>query len=119
MNESESPMNASRAILMSKPGTTLFSGISQPEDCRLGWWHPAYRWHDPYSGGFAQLREPSAGMKSEKAQGFRMLRPKVAMPCDGTDWVVRAMSAGNAAGAKDPSQKGNREIQLATGGNFL
>ena len=41
------------------------------------------------------------------------------MPFDGTDWVVRAMSAGNAAGAKDPSQKGNKEIQLATGGNLL
>jgi hypothetical protein len=58
-------------------------------------------------------------MRSEKAQGFRMPRPKVTMPRDGTDWVVRAMNAGNAAGAKDPSQKGNNDIQLATGGDVF
>lgn len=56
-------------------------------------------------------------MQTEKAQDAETLRPKVGRLFDGTDEVVRAMNAGNSAGAKDLDQFSDMKIQPETGGD--
>jgi hypothetical protein len=102
--------------MSSKPGLVWFSGISLPETWVLGRWRPAWRRREPGPGFRTELREPVALMAREK---HKWQKPR-GESTEAEHWdgpTVRAMKAGNAAGAKESGQAVALGVQLATGGD--
>jgi hypothetical protein len=100
MNANEPLMRRRKDYVMSKPmgrgsvGTS--SGVTQVPTLR----HPAYRRHEFHLGFSLQLRDPLTQMKIENLQVSRGMREKVEKLWSGADPSIRALNAGNAAGAK-------------------
>src|SRR4028119_988697 len=101
--------------MMSKPGIRVGLGKSMARRRVLAMWHPAYRWHELHIGSFVQLREPSTGMKIETSQAQQNARTKVEMASGGSDPLIGAMKAGNAARAKERGRTGQVGINRKGG----
>jgi hypothetical protein len=64
---------------------------------------PACRGREPDLGSRAELREPVLGCEGRSTSG-RNHEARVPTPSTGADRLVRAMKAGNSAGAKGSGQ---------------
>ncbi len=91
-------------------------GISLSATWLLDRRRPACRGREPGLGSRAELREPVLGCKGRSSSG-RNHKARVPMPRTGADRPVRAMKAGNAAGAKGSGQAVVFGVQLETGGD--
>lgn len=112
VNEGEPLMNASKSLcdiktrvaenLWDKSGGCLFIGqaVSGVQVARL------------LSGRFCGTTGTILLHANRKAQGVGIPRLKIGMAADGADLSVRAMKAGNTAGAKGQSQYGGYYGQL-------
>src|SRR5208337_5190199 len=101
--------------MLSKPGANGTSGTSAPGTWLLGVRQPAYRGREPGPGSCAELREPGLGCQGRSTSG-ESHEARVPMTSSGADQSVRAMKAGNAAGAKGLGQAAALCVQPATGG---
>jgi len=89
--------------------------MSAPGAWRLGVRQPVYRGREPGLGSYAELREPGLGCQGRSTSG-ESHEARVPMLSTGADQPVRAMKAGNAAGAKGLGQAAAFDVQLETGG---
>ena len=101
--------------VLPKPGAAKPSGMSAPGAWLLGARQPAYRGREPGPGSCAELREPGLGCQGRSSSG-ESHKARVPMLSSGADQSVRAMKAGNAAGAKGLGQAVAFCAQLETGG---
>ncbi len=99
----------------SKLGALKSSRTSSPEIWLLGERCSAYRWRDSVLGSCGELREPVVLMLREKPKWWIPWRVRVPMQNTGTDQPVRALKAGNAAGAKGLGQIAKTVTQLPYG----
>jgi hypothetical protein len=96
-------------------GRTVLPGRVRQVLGFLGVRQPAYRGREPGTGFCAELREPGLGCQGRSSSG-ESHEARVPMTSSGADQLVRAMKAGNAAGAKGLGQAAAFCVQLETGG---
>lgn len=111
-NESEPSMTRRKTKSASKLGALVSPRTSPPEIWLLGGRCSAFSWRDSVSGFCGELREPVVLMTREKSKWRKPWRMRVPMQSTGADQPVRALKAGNSAGAKGLGQMAKFSVQL-------